>query len=150
MSQIRWLRSEHSLSVFGFRRTCCRGSDRQEKTVRRLLAHPGRPDEVAWVMMETHCRNGQKILGSILLRQQPQALDVARAYRAIMAGVEARRIWLVQALDYAENCGVDESDIGVGIAVAHLSDPPMVLGNQLFAVYAPAVMSSGKATRTPG
>jgi hypothetical protein len=65
-------------------------------------------------------------------RQQLEGINVERTDGAEVAVVEGGELRFVEALDDSHDGGVDEADIGVGVAIAELADAELVLGQEVF------------------
>ena len=68
-------------------------------------------------------------MARLLLREQPQGVDVSWAHHAEVAVVKRRELRFVQPLDDCQHRGVHEADVGVGVALAELTNPAVIFGD---------------------
>jgi hypothetical protein len=66
-----------------------------------------------------------------------------------MSVVQRGEFALTESLDHGEHGCIDESDVGIGVAIAELANATMVVGLERRDAVAPASTSSNSATRTP-
>jgi len=76
-------------------------------------------------------RESEFPLHSSSLWHESQSVDVAGPEEAKLAAVQRRDLGLVQSLDDRQNCRVDESEVGIGIPIANLADPTIILRHQV-------------------
>jgi len=57
---------------------------------------------------------------------------VTRSELAKVTTVQRRQLWFAKTLGDGEQTGIAQANIGVGILIAYLARPPIVLGRQIF------------------
>lgn len=75
--------------------------------------------------------------GRVLLGEETKGVHMPWSEHAEVPVVERRQLRLAKPFDDREDGGVDEADVGIGVAITQLTDSPVVLRQQILDVKDP-------------